>query len=89
MIPPDAPRRSRRGYLWLIPAILAGAAAAALTFLPAAQSVATPPRPNTVGLEAIADMIGTSRQAFARGDFDESEKQIDAALSALGVTFTQ
>lgn len=36
----------------------------------------------------VATMLTASRQAFAWGNFDESEKQADAALAALGVTFT-
>ncbi len=37
----------------------------------------------------INDMLAASRQAFAYGNFDEAEKQVDAALAALGVTYTE
>jgi hypothetical protein len=36
----------------------------------------------------VSALLSASRQAFAYGNFDESEKQVDAALSTLGVTFT-
>jgi hypothetical protein len=35
--------------------------------------------------EAIADLLAQSRQAFAYGEFDESERLIDQALQTLGV----
>lgn len=38
--------------------------------------------------EPIAKLLADSRQAFAWGNFDESEKQVDEALAALGVTYT-
>ncbi|MEN6546510.1 MAG: hypothetical protein ABFE07_10745 [Armatimonadia bacterium] len=38
---------------------------------------------------AVAKMLTDSRQAFAYGNFDESERQVDAALSALGVEFKE
>ena len=39
--------------------------------------------------EPINAMLAASRQAFAYGNFDEAEKQVDAALAALGVSFTE
>jgi hypothetical protein len=41
-----------------------------------------------VAAAQVSSLLGASRQAFAYGKFDESEKQVDAALSALGVTFS-
>ncbi|MEN6302817.1 MAG: hypothetical protein ABFD96_08850 [Armatimonadia bacterium] len=38
---------------------------------------------------AVAKMLTDSRQAFAYGNFDESERQVDAALAALGVEFKE
>lgn len=35
----------------------------------------------------ISTILAASRQAFAYGNFDESEKQVDEALTILGVTF--
>lgn len=35
----------------------------------------------------VSDLLTASRQAFAYGNFDESEKQVDAALSVLGITY--
>ena len=35
----------------------------------------------------VSAMLAASRQSFAYGNFDESEKQVDAALSTLGVTY--
>jgi hypothetical protein len=37
----------------------------------------------------VSDLLAASRSAFAYGKFDESEKQVDAALAALGVTFKE
>ncbi|MGE5531384.1 MAG: hypothetical protein ACM3VW_04615 [Bacteroidota bacterium] len=37
----------------------------------------------------VSDMLAASRSAFAYGKFDESEKQVDAALAALGVNFKE
>jgi hypothetical protein len=37
----------------------------------------------------VSATLAASRQAFAYGNFDESERQIDAALSALGVEFKE
>ena len=37
----------------------------------------------------VNEMLASSRQAFAYGNFDEAEQQVDAALAALGVTYTE
>jgi hypothetical protein len=37
----------------------------------------------------VSATLAASRQAFAYGNFDEAEKQVDAALSALGVQFQE
>lgn len=35
--------------------------------------------------KAVSELLAGSRQAFAKGDFDESERLVDEALKALGV----
>lgn len=37
----------------------------------------------------VSALLAASRSAFAYGKFDEAEKQVDAALATLGVTFTE
>jgi hypothetical protein len=37
--------------------------------------------------EPVNDLLAESRQAFAKGDFDESERLVDEALKALGVEY--
>lgn len=38
--------------------------------------------------KAVSELLAGSRQAFAKGDFDESERLVDEALKALGVQAT-
>ncbi|NSW55417.1 MAG: hypothetical protein HPY44_05350 [Armatimonadetes bacterium] len=44
---------------------------------------------NSDAAKPIADLLAACRSAYARGDFDESERYVDSALKLLGVDFTE
>ncbi|MDI9585481.1 MAG: hypothetical protein QM473_14755 [Acidobacteriota bacterium] len=44
---------------------------------------------NPDAAKPIADLLAACRSAYARADFDESERYVDSALKLLGVDFTE
>jgi hypothetical protein len=80
---PVAPRRSRMHFLWLIGAIVPVIAVIALTFVD--RSPATPEKPSTVGIEAVADMIGTTLDAEANAAYVRVEAIATSSMLRAGI----